>query len=232
MSSRVDAILVADGLGKTFERGDAPPIDVLKAVTLEVHPGDRLAILGKSGTGKSTLLHILGTLESPTSGKVLYLGQDVFQYDEARLAGFRNRELGFVFQFHYLMVEFTALENVMMPGLLAGWSRNQARDKARSLLSRVGLDDRLNHKPGQLSGGEQQRVAIARALMMDPKVLLTDEMTGNLDPATGRRVFDLLQELHQESGSALISVTHDEQLAKQYSRTFRLTDGFLKESNA
>lgn len=147
------SVLMIKGLRKVFTRSKAPPVEVLKGVDLEVASGDRVAIVGKSGTGKSTLLHLLGTLEAPTDGKVLFLGQDVFKFDEARLSAFRNRELGFIFQFHYLMLEFNALENVMMPALLAGAPRTKSRERAKMLLSKVGLEDRLTHKPSQLSGG-------------------------------------------------------------------------------
>lgn len=224
----MSALLVAKNVGKTFTSGVAEPIDVLKGVDFEVESGERVAILGKSGAGKSTFLHILGTLEAPTSGMVTFEGRDVFRLTEAELSSFRNRQLGFVFQFHYLMLEFNALENVMMPALIAGQSPGRASGRAQELLTRVGLGSRLRHKPGQLSGGEQQRVAVARALMMGPKLLLTDEMTGNLDPATGNQVFDLILELQAELGIALVSVTHDEALAAAYPRIYHLIDGRLE----
>jgi lipoprotein-releasing system ATP-binding protein len=221
-------LLTATGLRKTFARAGEGPVEVLRSVDLEIAKGDSIAIVGKSGTGKSTLLHVIGTLERPSKGEVIFLGQDVFRFTESRLAHFRNRELGFVFQFHYLMPEFTALENVMMPALLAKANTAQSRSRAGALLEKVGLKSRLTHRPSQLSGGERQRVAIARALMMSPKLLLTDEMTGNLDPVTGAEVFDLVKKIHMEMGTAMVSVTHDEQLASQYSRVYRLTDGVLK----
>ena len=226
--SSSSAILVAKDLSKVYRKTQAQPIEVLKNINFEVNPGDRIAIVGKSGTGKSTLLHLMGTLEAPSSGKVLFLGQDVFAFSESRLANFRNHQLGFVFQFHYLMLEFNALENVMMPALLSQMPKKEASDRAKDLLDKVGLSDRLTHKPSQLSGGEQQRVAIARALMMKPKLLLTDEMTGNLDPATGNRVFDLLQTIHSDLKMALVSVTHDEQMAHSYDQVYQLTEGTLK----
>lgn len=222
-----NAVLVATGLKKVFRKSGGPPIEVLKGADLEICPGDSIAIVGKSGSGKSTLLHLLGTLEAPSSGKVHFLGQDLSRFSEKKLSHFRNHELGFVFQFHYLMVEFTALENVMMPALIGGVGRKAAKARAEQLLSKVGLADRVTHKPSELSGGEQQRVAIARALMMKPKVLLTDEMTGNLDPATGGQVFDLIQTMHRELGTAIVSVTHDDKLAKSYQRIYRLRDGHL-----
>jgi lipoprotein-releasing system ATP-binding protein len=198
-------------------------------VDLEVEPGDSIAIVGKSGSGKSTLLHILGTLEAPSHGKAYFLGQDLSKFSESKLSRFRNQELGFVFQFHYLMVEFTAVENVMMPALLSGMSRREAKILASRLIEKVGLADRETHKPSELSGGEQQRVAIARALMMKPKVLLTDEMTGNLDPATGSQIFSLIHAMHRELGTAIVSVTHDSQLARNYKRIYRLQEGVLRE---
>jgi len=222
-----NALLVTSGLSKHFQRPHSPRIDVLRKIDLQIYPGDSIAIVGKSGTGKSTLLHMLGTLEAPTSGNVYFLGQDLFSFPEKRLSLFRNRELGFVFQFHYLMLEFSALENVMMPGLLGNLPRKQARARAEALLDRVGLHDRLSHRPGELSGGEQQRVAIARALMMNPKLLLTDEMTGNLDPITGQQIFELVLQIHDEFKMAIVSVTHDEQMASCYGRVYRLIDGKL-----
>lgn len=228
MSNSATPIMSARGLSKVFRPKSPDPIEVLKAVDLDICESDKIAIVGKSGTGKSTLLHLLGTLESPSSGSLHYLGQDVFAFGEQRLAAFRNRELGFVFQFHYLMVEFTAVENVMIPALISGQSRKQANDRARQLLDKVGLSSRLDHKPNQLSGGEQQRVAIARALMMQPKILLTDEMTGNLDPDTGMRIFDLVHSIHSEFKMSLVSVTHDMQMTYNYDRTYELERGSLR----
>ncbi|MBY0370688.1 ABC transporter ATP-binding protein [bacterium] len=225
------AILIASQVSKTFQKKGAAPIEVLKGVDFEVKAGESIAIVGKSGSGKSTLLHLLGTLEQPSAGKVYFLGQDLTRFNERRLATFRNKEIGFVFQFHYLMVEFSALENVMMPALISGVAARPARELAESLLEKVGLADRATHKPSELSGGEQQRVAIARALILRPKVLLTDEMTGNLDPATGAQVFELIQKMHMEFGTAIISVTHDDALARQYGKIYRLKEGRLaKES--
>ena len=210
----------------------APPLEILNNIDFEIHEGDKVAILGQSGAGKSTLLHILGTLEAPTSGEILFLGQDIFKWKERDLSHFRNRQLGFIFQFHYLMLEFTALENVVMPALLAGVARNKGKKRAQELLSLVGLSERFDHKPNQLSGGEQQRVAIARALMMSPKILLTDEMTGNLDPHTGAKVFDLVHSLHKQFNMAMISVTHDEALAASYPKIYRLKEGRLASDSA
>jgi lipoprotein-releasing system ATP-binding protein len=197
-----------------------------------VEPGERIAIVGESGVGKSTLLHLLGALDRPTAGRVLFDGEDVFTRRETDLAAFRNREIGFVFQFHHLMPDFTALENVMLPGLIARESRAAARARAESLLTRVGLQDRLTHRPGELSGGEQQRVAVARALARRPRLLLADEPTGNLDPQTASGVQDLLLELNQEHGAALIVATHSVHLAHAMSRTLRLTGGRLEPADA
>ncbi|NBX68747.1 MAG: ABC transporter ATP-binding protein [Proteobacteria bacterium] len=222
-----DLLLSARDISKIYRRKGETPVTVLKRVDLDIAPNDRVAILGKSGAGKSTLLHVLGTLESPSHGTVLFKGKNIFELNENSLAKFRNQQIGFVFQFHYLMLEFTALENVMMPALLAGQSKSISRKMAEGLLERVNLRDRVSHKPNQLSGGEQQRVAIARALMMKPKLLLTDEMTGNLDSATGRHIFNLIRELQEEHGIALVSVTHDEELAKTFPRILRLDQGEL-----
>lgn len=222
-----EVLLEAERVHKTFRRSKENPITVLSGVDFQVRQKDRIAIVGKSGAGKSTLLHLLGTLESPDKGRILFEGQNIFEYPESKLSLFRNRKIGFVFQFHYLMLEFSALENVMMPGLIAGQSRRAALAHAENLLKGVGLSDRKNHKPGQLSGGEQQRVAIARALMMKPKLLLTDEMTGNLDPQTGREVCSVIESLHESEGLALVSVTHDSALAATYPKVFRLAAGQL-----
>lgn len=226
-----ELLLSARGVSKIYERKDEPPVVVLTRVDFDIGMQDRIAILGKSGAGKSTLLHILGTLESPTQGTVLFENKNIFTLSESELAHFRNQEIGFVFQFHYLMLEFTALENVMMPALISGKSPSVAKTLAIPLLERVGLGDRLNHKPSQLSGGEQQRVAIARALIMKPKLLLTDEMTGNLDAATGQQIFELIRQLQEECGIALVSVTHDEKLAQSFPRILKLDAGELRPWN-
>jgi lipoprotein-releasing system ATP-binding protein len=222
-----ELLLSAKDVSKIYRRKGEPPVSVLKGINFDIDASDRIAILGKSGAGKSTLLHILGTLEAPSSGVVLFKGNNIFEMSENSLAQFRNYEIGFVFQFHYLMLEFSALENVMMPALLAGESKSRAKERATVLLGRVGLKDRLTHKPSQLSGGEQQRVAIARALMMKPKLLLTDEMTGNLDSATGQQIFELIRSLQEENDIALVSVTHDEVLAETFPTVLRLEQGEL-----
>ena len=200
-------------------------MEVLKGVDLTFSQGEKAAIVGASGVGKTTLLHVLGTLDRPTAGKVLYEGKDIFNLNEKDLALFRNREIGFVFQFHHLLPEFNALENTMMPCLIQGLSKQEASSRAEVILNLVGLKERLSHKPGELSGGEQQRVAVARALVLGPKVLLADEPTGNLDTKTGESVFDLLQELNQIKGVTLIIVTHNLILAEKMTRQIQLVDG-------
>ena len=219
-----EAFIQVDQLFKTYGNG-AKQVQVLKGIDLAVSQGDRVAIVGASGVGKTTLLHILGTLDQPTSGRVLYEGEDVFTLDERALAFFRNREIGFVFQFHHLLPEFSALENTLMPCLIQGLPKKEAASRAEAILTAVGLKDRLLHKPGELSGGEQQRVAVARAMVLEPKVLLADEPTGNLDTRTGESVFDLLQELNQVKGLTLIVVTHNSALASRMARQIHLVDG-------
>jgi len=200
---------------------------ILSGVDFSLESGERVAVLGKSGAGKSTFLHVLGTLEEPSGGEVFYRGKNLFALKENDLAFFRNQKVGFVFQFHYLMLEFTALENAMMPGLIGGLGKKESRRRAEELLDEVGLSHRLEHKPGQLSGGEQQRVAIARALLMRPELLLTDEMTGNLDAETGHQVMELIGKLHRKYPMGIVSVTHDENLASLYPTRYRLVQGKL-----
>jgi len=200
-------------------------VEVLKGVDLNFSRGERAAIVGASGVGKTTLLHVLGTLDRPTGGKVFYEGKDIYALNEKELALFRNREIGFVFQLHHLLPEFSALENTMMPCLIQGIPKKESAYRAETILTLVGLKERLSHKPGELSGGEQQRVAVARALVLEPKVLLADEPTGNLDTKTGESVFDLLQELNQIKGVTLIVVTHNLKLAGKLSRQIQLIDG-------
>jgi len=200
-------------------------VEVLKGVDLNFSQGERAAIVGASGVGKTTLLHVLGTLDRPTGGKVFYEGKDIYALNEKELALFRNREIGFVFQLHHLLPEFSALENTMMPCLIQGIPKKESATQAEAILTLVGLKERLSHKPGELSGGEQQRVAVARALVLEPKVLLADEPTGNLDTKTGESVFDLLQQLNQIKGITLIVVTHNLKLAEKLSRQIQLIDG-------
>jgi lipoprotein-releasing system ATP-binding protein len=217
----------ADGITKRFAFGSRE-LEILRGIDLRVGAGDSLAILGVSGAGKSTLLHILGGLEHPSSGRVRYDGQDLYELASAELARFRNQRLGFVFQFHHLLPEFSAEENVMMPGRLAGWTRARSRERAQELLELVGLQDRMDHRPGKLSGGERQRVAIARALALSPAVILADEPTGNLDSTTAGAVENVLLELNARAGTALILVTHNEQLAGRLGKKGYLVDGQLK----
>ncbi|MEK7689892.1 MAG: ABC transporter ATP-binding protein [Bdellovibrionota bacterium] len=219
-------VLDAQGISKSYFKGRTE-IPVVRNVTLRIPSGEMLAITGASGVGKSTLLHILGTLESPTSGKVFYGPKktDLFALGEKDLAHFRNRSLGFVFQFHYLLPEFSALENVMMPALIAGIGRPLADKAARELLEFVGIGHRLTHRPAELSGGEQQRVAIARAVVMRPKLLLADELTGNLDSVNSAMVVDLLARLSQSTGISVLLVTHDREIAKKMHRVVVMKDG-------
>ena len=211
-------------LFKSFGNG-AKKVEVLGGIDLTFFQGEMAAIVGASGVGKTTLLHILGTIDRPTAGKVLHGGRDIFTLNEKDLALFRNREIGFVFQFHHLLPEFNALENTMMPCLIQGIAKKEAALRAEAILPLVGLKERLSHKPGELSGGEQQRVAVARALVLEPKILLADEPTGNLDTKTGESVFALLQELNRIKDVTLIIVTHNPNLAAQMPRQILLADG-------
>ncbi len=216
------------GLTMTFGNG-SNTIELFRDLELVIRSGERIAIVGSSGAGKSTLLNILGTLEKPTGGKVLYGGEDVFLWGERELANFRNRNIGFVFQFHYLLPEFNALENVMMPGLISGLSRAEAKSMAEELLDRLGLSGRLKHRVGELSGGEQQRVAVARALLLRPRLFLADEPSGNLDSRTGRTLHEHLVSLNESLGLTMIIVTHNQELASMMHRVLRLKDAHLRE---
>lgn len=207
-------LLRVEGLGKSFPTGEGE-IEVLRGIDLRVREGECLAVLGESGVGKSTLLHVLGTLDHPTSGRVLFRGEDVFGKPPSELARFRNTQLGFVFQFHHLLPEFDAIENVMMPGLIRGLSFSELRERAAAILDEVELSHRLTHKVGKLSGGERQRVAVARALLLDPPLVLADEPTGNLDPRTAQTVENLLLEMNRTRGTALVVVTHNQRLAEK-----------------
>ncbi|HUL36467.1 MAG TPA: ABC transporter ATP-binding protein [Thermodesulfobacteriota bacterium] len=217
-------LIRVEQLFKSYGNG-GKRVEVLKGVDLTFSQGEKAAIVGASGIGKTTLLHILGTLDRPSTGKVFYEGKDIFTLNETDLSVFRNREIGFVFQFHHLLPEFSALENTMMPCLIRGTPEKEAESRAETILTLVGLKERLSHKPGELSGGEQQRVAVARALVLEPKVLLADEPTGNLDTKTGESIFDLLQELNRIQGVTLIVVTHNLKLAERLSRQIQLIDG-------
>jgi lipoprotein-releasing system ATP-binding protein len=219
-------VIEARDLKKSFLMG-ASTLEVLKGVNLSVKKGEFLCIMGPSGAGKSTLLHILGALDHPTSGAVSLAGRDVFTISERELPAFRNAHIGFVFQFHHLLPEFTALENVMMPLLVGGKPAAEAKKSAAAELERVGLSGRALHKPGELSGGEQQRVAIARALVASPDIVLADEPTGNLDTSTGSDVFNLMRRFNRESGTTFIMVTHNETLAARCDRLVRMVDGAI-----
>ena len=216
--------LRATDLSKSFVMGNQT-VDVLKGINLEIRQGELLAMLGASGAGKSTLLHILGTLDRPTRGTVFYESRDIFRLSEQELAQFRNRRIGFVFQFHHLLPEFTALENTYLPSLMQKRPKTQCVEEASSLLAEVGLGHRLHHKPGELSGGEQQRVAVARALIHNPDLVLADEPTGNLDTHTGETLFALLRKLNEQRRTAFVIVTHNERLSQQADRSVHVVDG-------
>ncbi|MFH2012935.1 MAG: ABC transporter ATP-binding protein [Pseudomonadota bacterium] len=221
-----DIFVRAKKLCKTFE-SNSKTVEVLKSLDLDIKKGEMLSIVGASGVGKSTLLHILGAIERPTSGNVFYGNENLFSMDDAKLALFRNKTIGFIFQFHHLLPEFNALENTMMPALIQGIKKKDAAIKAEDILQRVGLKDRVTHKPGELSGGEQQRVAIARALILEPEVILADEPTGNLDTKTGDIVQDLLIDLNKELKITLVIVTHNIRLAEKMPRRVSLLDGMI-----
>jgi lipoprotein-releasing system ATP-binding protein len=226
MSGSGTPLIVASGIEKTYATA-AGRVSVLRGLDLEVAEGEMLAVLGASGVGKSTLLHVLGTIDRPDAGELTFAGEDLRRLSEPRLRDFRNAALGFVFQFHHLLPEFTALENVMMPLLIARRDARSARDEARALLDELGLQSRLDHRPSALSGGEQQRVAVARALARSPRALLADEPTGNLDRETGDRLHDLLRRLNRERNITVVVVTHNEGLAARCDRRLRLEAGAL-----
>jgi lipoprotein-releasing system ATP-binding protein len=224
MSDRV--ILSARGVAKSYFDGTRV-LQVLKDVNLEIHAGESVSIVGASGVGKSTLMHLLGALDRVTSGSVLLRDQDLATLDDTNLAQVRNRSIGFVFQFHHLLAEFSALENVMVPGLILGRDAGQLAQLAEARLTSLGLGERLTHRPAKLSGGEQQRVALARALINDPDLVLADEPTGNLDTETAETVIDLLWRNSRENGKSLIIVTHEPEIARRADRCLRLRDGKL-----
>ena len=217
-------MIQARDLHKSFVMGGRE-LQVLRGINLDIARGELIAVVGASGAGKTTLLHIIGTLDRPTSGTVTFDGQDLFRLSESNLADFRNQKIGFVFQFHHLLPEFTALENACLPALIQSRPRREVTGEASALLQEVGLGDRLHHKPGELSGGEQQRVAVARALMQRPDLVLADEPTGNLDTHTGEALFALLRELNRTRRTTFVIVTHNEKLSAQADRIVRMEDG-------
>ena len=217
-------------LRKAFQH-EGRTIEVLKGVDLDIAPGERIAVVGKSGAGKSTLLHILGALDTPTSGEILFEGLDLLKMSPREMANFRNEHIGFMFQFHHLLAEFTAVENVMMPALIGRMKKTDAEHHARELLEAVGLSERLRHRPSELSGGEQQRVALARALMGKPKLLLADEPTGNLDSQTSEGIHGLFEHMNRTYGTAMLIVTHNQELAQRMPRQMRMADGQLVQDS-
>jgi lipoprotein-releasing system ATP-binding protein len=228
MNRSCEPALEARDLFKSFTKG-GKRIDVLKGLNLTLAGNEIVGIMGASGAGKSTLLHLAGGLDRPTSGQVLYRGEDIFILDEPGLAVFRNKKVGFIFQMHYLLSEFNCLENVMMPGIVAGSERRTVREKAEEILHQVGMAERMYHRPGELSGGEQQRAAVARALVNDPSVVLADEPTGNLDSKTAGSVQDLFLELNSSRGTAFLVVTHNREMASRFHRRYTLMGGILRE---
>jgi lipoprotein-releasing system ATP-binding protein len=221
-------LLIAEDLEKEYRTGPEL-VRVLRGASLRVEEGEMVALVGASGVGKSTLLHVLGSLDYPTAGRVLVHGEELFGRGEAALVRYRRQEVGFVFQFYNLLGEMTALENTMIPALLARRSTGEARAQAMAALSEVGLGDRLRHRPGELSGGEQQRVAIARALMNSPRLILADEPTGNLDPKTSEIIYDLFVQLQAERGIAFLIATHNPEMARRADRTYQLVEGRARE---
>ncbi|MCX8955793.1 lipoprotein-releasing ABC transporter ATP-binding protein LolD [Erwinia psidii] len=223
------SLLQCDNLCKRYQEGSVQT-DVLRNVSFSVAPGEMMAIVGSSGSGKSTLMHLLGGLDTPTSGEVVFDGQSLNRMSPTARAGLRNRELGFIYQFHHLLPDFNALENVVMPLLIGNVAKGEAQAKALDMLSAVGLEKRAHHRPSELSGGERQRVAIARALVNNPRLVLADEPTGNLDARNADAIFDLLGELNVRQGTAFLVVTHDLQLAKRLKRQMEMRDGQLSDT--
>jgi lipoprotein-releasing system ATP-binding protein len=225
-----EALVLIEDLRKSFQH-EGRTLDVLKGIDLNIYPGQILAIVGPSGAGKSTLLHCMGTLDLPSSGRIRLAGEELTTMSSWRLAAVRNRAIGFVFQFHHLLPEFNALENVMLPGMIQGRPRKEIERRAQALLEEVGLGARVTHRPGELSGGEQQRVAVARALALDPKLLLADEPTGNLDTATSDAIHDLFFQINREHGTTIVVVTHNPTFAERMPRVVRLRDGRVEHDD-
>jgi len=221
-------LLITKNLHKSFHI-NGQELHILKGIDITIYQGEMIAIMGASGVGKSTLLNILGALDRPTTGEIIFSGTNIFEKSDAELASFRNRKVGFVFQFHHLLPEFNALENVMLPTMILKMDQRKAISLAEDVLSRVGLKDRMKHRPGELSGGEQQRVAIARALITNPGIVLADEPTGNLDSHTGEDVFALLKRINREYNTTFVIVTHNEKLALQADRILKMVDGQIYE---
>ena len=219
-----EALVIIEDLKKSFQHMGRT-LDVLKGIDLNIYAGQILAIVGQSGAGKSTLLHCMGTLDLPSSGRIRLGGEELTTMSGSRLAAVRNRDIGFVFQFHHLLPEFTALENIMVPGLIQGRARKEMERRAQALLEEVGLTSRASHRPGELSGGEQQRVAVARALALDPKLVLADEPTGNLDSATSDAIHELFFQINREHGTTIVVVTHNPAFAERMPRVVRMRDG-------
>jgi len=228
MTTPREALLVGEEIEREYRTGPEV-VRVLRGVSITVAVGEVVALVGASGVGKSTLLHLLGALDRPSAGRVLFQGEDLFSRNEAGLARYRQQEVGFVFQFYNLLGEMSALENAMLPALITRRPRREARERAAAALTEVGLGDRLGHRPGEMSGGEQQRVAIARALMNGPRVILADEPTGNLDPKTSEVVYDLFLQLQAERGIAFLIATHNPELARRADRIYRLVEGRARE---
>ena len=224
----MNELLLVRNIHKSF-RTNGQELHILRGINVTIHRGEMIAVMGASGVGKSTLLNILGTLDRPTSGEVIFEGTDIFGKSDEELSYLRNKRIGFVFQFHHLLPEFTALENTLFPAMILKMNRREALDIAEKNLANVGLRERMTHRPGELSGGEQQRVAIARALMTSPDIILADEPTGNLDTHTGDEVYALLKKINQEYGTTFVVVTHNEKIAAQADRILKMVDGQIAD---